>query len=187
MADLKNFNFKAVNAKALQSYKEKLKEFKTWAQVKSPKSLRPALSYTLGWLSPELLGTGFRMKELSDFEMKGTIPYDSTNLDGNNELHQGLVINAALELTRALLNRHITESFYKISSSEIKISKKQKWNDTLNIVLKTDGATLDTFFADLQQNKKPQIQFFVRIEVDSTKKADAVELKLVCEAMNLLT
>ncbi len=171
----------------MQSYKQKLKEFKTWAQIKSPQLIRPALSYTLGWLSPELLGTGFRMVEVSDFSMKATIPAENSNLDSNHELNQGLVLNASLELSKTFVNRHLTEIYYQIDSSEIKISKKQKWTEDLNLFLQVKDVALDDFFSELQQDKKAQLLLSIRIELKTTKKTDTVELKLNCSPINLLT
>src|SRR3954464_7424042 len=93
---------------------EKLKELKTWAQVKSPKPLQPALSYALDWLAPELLGTGFRMVEISDFSLKAMVPARSTNFDFQGEVHQGLILNAGLELCRVFLQKQMAESFFQI-------------------------------------------------------------------------
>ena len=103
---------------------EKLKELKTWAQVKSPKHLQPALSYALDWLAPELLGTGFRMIEVSDFSIKALVPARNTNFDFQNEIHQGLVLNASLELCRSFLQKLMAESFFSVTASEIILSKK---------------------------------------------------------------
>ena len=171
----------------MQFYRQKLKEFKTWAQIKSPQLIRPALSYTLGWLSPELLGTGFRMVEISDFSMKATVPAESSNLDSNHELHQGLILNASIELSKTFINRHLTETYYQIDSTEIKISKKQKWSKDLNLYLQVKDVTLDDFFSELQQNKKAQLLLSIRLGLETTKKTDSVELKLNCSPINLLT
>ena len=175
-----------MNSKVMESYKEKLKELKTWAQVKSPKVLQPALSYTLGWLSPELLGTGFRMVEISDFEVQALVPAQPMNLDQTNEVHQGLILNASLELARSFINRHLPESYFQISSSEIKISKKLKWNQDLKITLTSEESALDQFFSEMQETKETTIHFQLKVEVKNNKKIDTVDLKLVCIATNLL-
>ena len=179
-------NLKNVNLKALQSYKSKLKELKTWAQVRSPKPLQSALSYTLDWLTPELLGSGFRMTEVSDFSMKGLIPKNSGNLDSQSEIHQGLVLNAALELAKACIDRHMPENFYRIIASETQISKKQKWDHEITLILNSDESSFDHFFSGLQGNKKPMIEFKVQIQCAS-KKTDLVTIGLTCDATNLLT
>lgn len=179
-------NLKNVNLKALQSYKAKLKELKTWAQVRSPKPLQSALSYTLDWLSPELLGSGFRMTEVSDFSMKGIIPKNSSNLDSQGEIHQGLVLNASLELARACLDRHMPENFYRITASETQISKKQKWDDEITLNLNSDESSFDHFFSGLQGNKKPTIEFKILIQ-SASKNRDQITLQLTCDATNLLT
>ncbi len=186
MATLKNLNLKNVNLKAAQGYKQKLKEFKTWAQIKSPKVIQPALSYTLGWLSPELLGSGFRMTEIADFEIKATVPADSVNLDSQKQLNQGLVLNAAMELAKTFINRHLEENFYQISASEIKISKKQIWNENLHLYLQASEGAMDDFFSSLQKQKKAKLELSIRLQVGESKKSDTLELKLHCEAVNLL-
>ncbi|MFZ3231749.1 MAG: hypothetical protein WA160_16190 [Pseudobdellovibrio sp.] len=189
MINLKNMNLAArlkENFKNTPSYKQKLKALKTWAQMKSPKVLQPALSYTLGWLSPELLGTGFRMVEISDFEIKALVPSQTSNLDQFNEINQGLVLNGSLELARNFIQRYLPESYFKIDSSEIKISKKHKWDSDIAMILKSEESVLDQFFSEIQENKKAVMQMQIKIEIDGAKKADSIELKLICEATNLL-
>lgn len=165
---------------------EKLKELKTWAQVKSPKSLQPALSYTLDWLAPELLGTGFQMKEVTELTLKALVPAAPTNLDFQNEVHQGLILNAGLELGRTFLQKQMGESFFKISSSEVKITKNQKWQDDIDLVLKVDQSTLDDFFISLQKNKEAEIIFELAIKVKNQKKSDILKLTLDIEKIELL-
>lgn len=165
---------------------EKLKELKTWAQVKGPKPLQPALSYALDWLAPELLGTGFRMIEVSDFSLKATIPARPTNYDFQQEIHQGLILNASLELGRAFLQKQMSESFFQLVGSEVTISKKQKWSQDIELLLETDQGVLDDFFIDFQKNKKSSIEFSVKIKVDKSRKVDTLTLNLQVEKIELI-
>ena len=165
---------------------EKLKELKTWAQVKSPKHLQPALSYALDWLAPELLGTGFRMLEISDISLKAVIPARHTNFDFQGEIHQGLVLNASLELCRTFLQKQMAESFFQISASEIEISKKRKWTHDLELVLENDHSLVDDFFISFQKNKKSEIVFEIKIKTEGSKKLDGVRLKLHLEKTELI-
>lgn len=165
---------------------EKLKELKTWAQVKSPKQLQPVLSYALDWLAPELLGTGFRMIEISDFAVKGIIPARNTNFDFQAEIHQGLVVNASLELARSFLQKQMSESFFNVVSNDLKLSKKLKWSEDLEILLESEQSTLDDFFMELQKNKRAQIEFDIRIKPDHLKKSDLLTLKLQIEKKELI-
>ncbi len=181
MADLKNRNLKA-----FQSYKEKLKELKMWAQVKSPKQFQTAISYTLGWLSPELLGTGFRMVEIADYSMKAFIPAHSMNLDGDREISQGLALNGCLELARNYITRHLPETYYRILSSEIKIAKQQPWSKDATLLLTMSEGHLDQFFIDLQAEKKAKLELSIQVEIQNSKKSDRIDLKLICEATHLL-
>lgn len=165
---------------------EKLKELKTWAQVRGPKRLQPVLSYALDWLAPELLGTGFRMIEISDFAVKGIVPARATNFDFQHEIHQGLVINAGLELARSFLQKQMNESFFQVVASDIKLAKKLKWTQDLEILLESEQSTLDDFFMDLQKNKVAIIEFEVRIKPDKLKKSDLLILKLQIEKKELI-
>jgi hypothetical protein len=165
---------------------EKLKELKIWAQVKSPKPLQPALSYALDWLAPELLGTGFRMLEVSDFSLKAIVPSRPTNFDFQQEIHQGLVLNASLELCRAFLQKQMSESFFQITSSEISVSKKQKWSQDLELILETEQSTIDDFFIDFQRHKKNEIEFNIKLKIEKSKKTDLVKLKLQIEKTELI-
>lgn len=165
---------------------EKLKELKTWAQVKSPKPLQPALSYALDWLAPELLGTGFRMMEVSDFSLKATVPARATNFDFQQEIHQGLVLNASLELCRAFLQKQMSESFFQITTSEVSISKKQKWSQDMELLLETEQSAIDDFFMDFQRHKKNSIDFDIKIKFEKSKKTDVVKLKLNIEKTELI-
>lgn len=165
---------------------EKLKELKTWAQVKSPKPLQPALSYALDWLAPELLGTGFRMVEVSDFSLKALVPARNTNFDFQKEIHQGLVLNAGMELCRAFLQKQMAESFFSIVASDIVISKKQKWSNDIELLLETDQGAMDDFFIGFQKNKKNEIEFEIKIKIEKQKKTDLIKLKLYLEKTELI-
>ena len=165
---------------------EKLKELKTWAQVKSPKPLQPALSYALDWLAPELLGTGFRMMEVSDFSIKALVPARPTNFDFGQQIHQGLVTNASLELARAFLQKQMAESYFQVVSTDLSLSKKIKWDADLEVVLATDQASMDDFFIDLQKKKKAEIVFDFKIAVTGTKKHDSLRLSILVEKTELI-
>ncbi len=168
---------------------EKMKDLKTWVQVKSPKTFQPALSYALDWLSPELLGTGFRLFEISDFEIKALIPYEKTNLNTQHEIHQGLVTNAVLEQARVFLQRQMPKQFFQITETDIQLSKKIKWNDELNLFLKSSEKDMDDFFVQLQKFKKATCEFEIQISIkqnEKLNKTDRVYLKLTIETIDLI-
>lgn len=165
---------------------EKLKELKTWAQVKSPKPLQPALSYALDWLAPELLGTGFQMREISDFSLKAIVPARPTNFDFQQEIHQGLVLNAGLELSRAFLQKQMSESFFQLTATESVLNKKQRWAQDLELRLETDQTALDEFFIEFQKHKKSEIEFDIAVKMEKSKKADSLRLKLQVEKTELI-
>lgn len=165
---------------------EKLKELKIWAQVKSPKKLQPILSYALDWLSPELLGTGFRMLELSEGQMKAVIPAFKTNLDWQKEIHLGLVTNAANEMVRAFLQKQMPESFFKITAVDFQIIKKQKWTQEIQLIMNWEQNSLDDFFIQLQLKKKSEITFEIKVTSENQKKQDILNVHIWVEAVSLI-
>jgi hypothetical protein len=175
-----------VNDQWTQNFSGKLKEFKTWTQVKGPKILQPALSYALDWLSPELLGTGFRMFEVSETEIKALIPAQKSNLDSQLEINQGLVTNAAFELARVFIQRQVPDRFFRITGSELSLVKKTQWKDDLNLVLKISQAHLDDFFVNVQKNKNAAIEMEMQVVSGKTKSQDHVVLKLFVQITELL-
>ena len=186
----KNY-LEGLNLQWTQTFSDRLKEFKTWAQVKGPKTLQPALSYTLDWLSPEMLGTGFRMFEVSDFEMKAVVPARKTNFDSQYEVHQGLVTNAVLELARIFIHRQVPDHFFQIAGSEISLVKKSHWKSDLNLTLKISDSHLDDFFMQIQKNKIAVIEFEVTIEPEGKKNGknkvtDHASLKLRIQTTDLI-
>ena len=165
---------------------EKLKELKTWAQVKSPKSLQPALSYALDWLAPELLGTGFRMVEVSDFSIKGLVPARNSNFDFQNEIHQGLVLNASIELARTFLQKQMSESYFNIVSTDLVFTKKQKWQKDLELVLQSDQSEMDDFFIDFHKRKTAEVILNFKIKSGESKKFDNLKLTMNVEKVALI-
>lgn len=181
-----------VNADWTKNFSGRLKEFKTWAQVKSPKTIQSALSYTLDWLTPELLGTGFRLFEVSDFEIKAYVPAVKANFDSQFEIHQGLVTNAALELARVFIQRQVPDQFFQIGGSEFTLIKKNKWKSDLNLVLKISEAHLDEFFVQTQKNRRATIEFEILIgptqrQHEKPKGQDRIDLKLHIETTELIS
>lgn len=179
----------SVNLQWAQTFSDRLKEFKTWAQVKGPKTLQPALSYTLDWLSPEMLGTGFRMFEISDFEMKAIVPARKTNFDSQFEIHQGLVTNAILELARIFIQRQVPDHFFQIVGTELSLAKNNQWKTDLNLTLKISDSHLDDFFMQIQKNKNAVVEFEVNIDTglkSKNKIADQASLKLRIQTTDLI-
>lgn len=174
-------------AKIEQAYFSKLKEFKVWANTKSPDLIKPVLSYALDWLSPELLGTGFAFTHVSDDEIRARIPYRSNNCDYQNQIHLGLVTNAATELVQAFLNHHFPHSLFTIEAVDLKIQKKLKWSKALNLKLAVNLTDLDDFFIQFQKNKAETFECEVLVQPEHSKKSDRVQLKFLVQKTFLLS
>lgn len=169
----------------------KLKDLKTWVQVKGPKSLRPALSYALDWLSPELMGTGLRFFEVSDYQLKAVIPANKTNLNFDKQIHQGLVVNSALEMTRLFLKRQMPSASFQIAETHIELSKNLRWTEDLELIFKANEVDLDDLFVQLNKFKKSKFQADILICLSEEqnkqfKKYDHCHLTIKIEMIDLL-
>lgn len=126
------------------------------------------------------------MIEVSDFSIKALVPARATNFDFQKEVHQGLILNAALELCRAFLQKQMAESFFRITSSETSVTKKMIWSTDLELILETDQNVLDEFFINFHKNKKNEIEFEIKIKTEKNKKTDTIQLKLFLEKTVLI-
>ena len=140
---------------------------------------QPLINYALGWLSPELLGTGFVINKIDDHNISGTIPYSKFNSNGQSEIHAGLVINSGFELIRQLLARHMGQKHFYIEGFETTLKKNNVWNKSLQLKLELDEVVFDRFFMDLQKNATAQLNFDVLVQKKSTKASgkDSVKSK----------
>jgi hypothetical protein len=114
------------------------------------------------------------------------VPARPTNFDFQQEIHQGLVLNASMELCRAFLQKQMSESFFQITSSEVSLSKKHKWSQDIELILETEQSIIDDFFIDFQRHKKNVIEFDIKIKLEKSKKTDLVKLKLQIEKTELI-
>ena len=110
-----------------------------------------------------------------------------TDLDFQNEIHQGLALNASLELAKSFLQRQMHDTIFKILSSEINISKKLQWTSDLILRLEVEQSELDEFFIGLQKKNKNEIEFKIKILNENSKKSDSIKLKLNIEKTELIS
>lgn len=165
-------------------YNARLRDLKTWVQVKGPKPVQGILSFALDWLSPEFIGTGFRMKEISDDKIVGIIPYKNQNLDAQAEVHAGLILNAAIELVRVSLQKQMPDETFRIKAFEVKLSKNNFWKSDLHLIAKLSLDEFDDFFIKLQDQKKAEIVLEILIQpVEQKKSVDKVQLNLQIESI----
>lgn len=165
-------------------YKAKLRDLKSWAQVNGPRPIQGILSYALDWLSPELLGTGFRMREISDDQIQGRIPKRAGNLDLQSEINSGLAVNAALELARVAIQQQTPDESFRVLAHEVKLQKRFKWDKDLVLTLKLNQQEFDNFFMELQESRMAEISLEVFITLDHhKKKEDKINLNLKIESV----
>jgi hypothetical protein len=140
---------------------------------------QPLINYALGWLSPELLGTGFVINSIDDHHISGTIPYSKFNSNRQLEIHAGLVINSGFELIRQLLVHHVGHDNFHIESFETTLKKNDIWNKPLQLKLELDEVILDRFFMELQKNVTAQLKFDISVQKKSNKSLvnDSVKTK----------
>lgn len=169
------------------NYVEKIRDFKVWSDLHTPALLKPALSYALDWLAPELLGTGFSIKEASDESIKAKIPFHKSNCDFHNQIHAGLVVNAALEVISAYISQHWAKNLWEIKSYQIELSKNLKWNKDLELNFACSEQDMDKLILSLQKNDQVTFEGTVFIAMKNSSQSDSIKLKLNIIKLKLLT
>lgn len=147
--------------------------------------VKPFVNYALGWLSPELLGSGFHIKSTRNNQIIGFIPYSKLNCDSLAQLHLGLVTNSAHELVRQMLIRHLGHSFFTVQELKVNISKKGLWNKSLTLTLDMDEVIFDQFCIDLQKENVAPLNLDVKIQSSANSK-DKIQFELVIKSQKLL-
>ncbi len=168
---------------------EKIKTIKQWVDQKMPlqlKVLQPMLDYTFGWLSPELLGTGFSIQTQTDVLMLAKIPFSPTNKDFQNQIHQGLVVNAGFEMIRTILNANLMGHSFQFLKTETNIKKKLIWNSDLILKLNIDPEIFEQQLINFQKNKNAEFEFEIYLQVGDLKKSDLIFYKIEIQKVNLL-
>lgn len=157
-----------------------LKELRHWSDIQAPKALHPFLSYALDWLTPQLLGTGFRLFAIDDLTIKARIPAQKSNLNSFSEMNPGLIVNASLELVNILLQRQTETLFFKVTDFKLTLSKKMKWNSEIELILKLTQNQIDDLFIDIQKNNIADLN--AEIQIGSHQNTiDHCQLKLTLE------
>ncbi|MFN3453431.1 MAG: hypothetical protein ACK41T_00625 [Pseudobdellovibrio sp.] len=158
-------------------YIEKIKDLKVLSDRYTPTIIKPALNYALGWLVPELLGTGFELKEVTDERIKALIPYKKINCDFHGQIHSGLVVNAAFEVLGTFVSRHWAVKAWEIVSYETEVSKKSQWDKDLLLELSVLPEDADKFVVDLQKNERSILEVTITIKTKGSHRSDFVKIK----------
>lgn len=166
---------------------KKLKTFRLWAQKNLPAKFKPMIDYTLGWLSPDLLGTGFSVQTQNETELVVQIPFLKINQDFQNEIHSGLVVNAGLEMIRLVLAQHFVSSEYRFLKTEIHFQKKINWTSDLFLKINIDLEYFELKMIELQKNKSTDMEFSIKIYLKDSKKSDRLNYKIEIQKINLLS
>lgn len=177
----------AMKKKLDLNYVEKIKDFKVWSDLHTPALLKPALSYALDWLAPELLGTGFTIKEINDENLKAKIPFQKTNCDFHHQIHAGLVINAALEMISTFIGRHWAKNLWELKSYQIEITKNLKWNKDIELSFSCNEKDTDKLILELQKNDHVTFDGTVLVGLKNSTATDTVKFKLNIVKLKLLT
>jgi hypothetical protein len=172
------------------NYVDKIRDFKVWSDLHTPALLKPlvkpALSYALDWLSPELLGTGFVINEASDESIKATVPFNKSNCDFHNQIHAGLAVNAGLEVMSTYIAKHWAKNLWEIKSYQIELNKKLKWDNDLSLQFSCSEEDMDKLILSLQKNDQVSFEGTVFISIKNSTQSDSVKLKLNIIKLKLL-
>ncbi len=168
------------------SYVDKIRDFKVWSDLHTPALLKPALSYALDWLAPELLGTGFSITEAGDESITAKIPYQRTNCDFHNQIHAGLVVNAGLEVISTYIAKHWAKNLWEIKSYQLELNKNIKWDKDLMLQFTCSENDMDKLILSLQKNDHVIFEGTVFIAVKNSSQSDSLKLKLNITKLKLL-
>ena len=174
---------------------QKLKELRLWADANAPEKIKPVLDYTwsyaLGWLAPEMFGTGFKITKNKDHEMQAELPFYKSSANANNETHQGVVVNAGLEMARQHLDRQLVGFGYKVLQSNITLQKHTPWTNNLQMKLSVDPIQFEAWVIAFQKKSRQQFEFEISLSVQgnqkASKKTDLLKIEWLAEKVHLLT
>jgi len=166
---------------------EKIKTLKQWAHDHLPQKLTPVIDYTLGWLSPELLGTGFLVKSQTDDGVIAMVPFLPINTDFQRQIHSGLVINAGQEMIRAYLQRNVVGFNFIFSKINLHLNKKLNWTSDLTLKMNVNSGYFEAQLIEFQKRKSAEFDFTVDIQVGDSKKVDQLSFKIELHKLNLLS
>lgn len=166
---------------------EKIKTLKQWAHDHLPQKLTPVIDYTLGWLSPELLGTGFLIKTQTDTNVIATVPFLTINSDFQHQIHSGLVVNAGQEMIRAYLQRNVVGMSFEYSKINLHLNKKLNWTSDLTLKMNVSEEYFESQLIEFQKKKTAEFDFTIDIHVGESKKIDQLSFKIELHKLNLLS
>lgn len=166
---------------------EKIKTLKRWAHDHLPQKLSPVIDYTLGWLSPELLGTGFLIKSETDSSVIAEIPCFKTNQDFQSQVHLGLVVNAGQEMIRSYLQKNLVGMSYEFNKIEFKLNKKLNWTSDLILKMNISSEYFELQLIDFHKRKTSEFEFVIDIHVGESKKMDQISFKIELHKVNLIS
>ena len=168
------------------NYVDKIRDFKVWSDLHTPSLLKPALSYALDWLAPELLGTGFSITETGDENIMAKIPYQSTNCDFHHQIHAGLVVNAGLEMISTYIAKHWAKNLWEIKSYQIELNKNMRWDKDLQLQFSCSEDDMDKLILSLQKNDHVAFEGTIYIAPKNSSHSDTLKLKLNMTKLKLL-
>ncbi len=175
---------------------QKLKELRLWADANTPEKIKPALDYTwnyaLGWLAPEMLGTGFKITKDTDPAMLAELPFYKSSANAEKEIHQGVVVNVGLEMIRQYLDRRLVGISYKILESNVSLKKRTAWANDLQLKLSVDPIQFEAAVIHLKKKSQQEFEFDILISATEIKKTDRLKtdnlkITLLIEKIHLLT
>lgn len=169
-----------IDFKMMDNYLSRIRDLKTWSDQHAPGLLKPALSYALDWLAPELLGTGFEVQTLNDQKIRARIPYRKSNCDFQGEIHAGLVVNSGFQMLQTFLAQHWPQNLWRISNYQIELTKNTKWQSDLQLEFFCSDSDLDRMILFLQKND--QMIFEGQITIGS----DYIKFKITMAPQKLL-
>ncbi len=145
------------------------------------------LNTTLDRLYPNAFSFGFSIDSHSDTEIKAKIPFSPLNVDLQNEIRPGIVIDAGCEMIRVFLDRNLVGHAFRIADNHFNLNKKLNWSSDLILTTDIDQELFELKIIEFQKSKKFNFEFSVDIRTTVFKKTDTLAFKLEVQKINLLS
>lgn len=152
----------------------------------SPEGVKKALSYALDLFKPFFLGAGFRISRLSNRQVELIVPLKERNQNEKGQIHEGILISAAIESVKAILKRHAPlggELLFSVTKCQFE--KINEVNRASECRVRTELAetTIEAMLAQLREYQKASVDSLVTVVDDNDLMLGQVHLTLSVQQM----
>lgn len=156
----------------------------------SPEGIKRALNYALDLFKPFFVGAGFRLARLSNTQVELIVPIKERNINEKGQIHEGVLISASIEATKAILKRHTpigAELVYSVTKCQFeKINDSQRASDC-RLRTELSETAIEATLAQLREYNKATVDSLITVVDDKELMLAQVHLSLGVQQVLSLT